>query len=67
VRATVTLPLGKAKLGGFARVEPPSGRALDVKVPMGIDDGTVLRLRGLGAPGPNGGEPGDALITVEIA
>jgi molecular chaperone DnaJ len=37
-----------------------------MKVPMGVTDGAQLRLRGLGAPGLNGGEPGDALVSIEI-
>ena len=42
----------------------PDGKTLDVKIPPGIEDGQVLRLRGQGGPGFNGGPPGDALIEV---
>jgi DnaJ-class molecular chaperone len=66
VIATVTVPLGTAKLGGFARVLLPTARAFDVKVPMGVKNGAQLRLRGLGRPGLNGGESGDALVSIKI-
>jgi tetratricopeptide (TPR) repeat protein len=66
VRATVTLPVEVAKYGGSARVVLPTGRAIEVKVPAGVKDGAQLRLRGLGAPGLDGGEPGDVLVSIEI-
>ena len=66
VIATVTVPPRTAG-GWYARVVLPTGRACDVKIPVGVKDGAKLRLRGLGAPGLKGGEPGDALITVRMA
>ena len=44
----------------------PDGRQLSVKIPPGITSGQVLRLRGQGAPGRNGGPAGDALIAIEV-
>lgn len=41
-------------------------RKLKVKVPAGTTDGTVLRMRGQGAPGL-GGENGDLLVTIRLA
>jgi DnaJ-class molecular chaperone len=32
-----------------------------------MEDGKQIRLKGQGNPGPMGGEPGDALVTVRIA
>jgi len=37
-----------------------------VKVPAGAVDGGRLRFRGKGAPGENGGEAGDLLVTTKI-
>lgn len=67
VVATATVPLETAAKGGSARVLVPSGRTLEVKIPAGVEDGQQIRLRGQGAPGARGGEPGDALVTVKIA
>jgi DnaJ-class molecular chaperone len=52
--------------GASKRLTLPDGRALDVVIPPGIVEGQVLRLRGKGAPGSGKGEPGDAVIEVEI-
>ena len=43
-----------------------SGEATNVKVPAGIQEGQKIKLRGKGQPSPNGGEPGDLLITVTV-
>ena len=52
--------------GTTSRVSLPDGSTLDVKIPPGIEDGQVLRLRGKGNPGVQGGPDGDALITVTV-
>lgn len=53
--------------GGNKRITLPDGQGLDVKIPPGTKPGDVLRLRGRGQPGHNGGPPGDALIEVTVA
>ena len=45
----------------------PDGRTLNAKIPPGTEDGQVLRLRGQGSPGWNGGASGDALIEIHVA
>jgi DnaJ-class molecular chaperone len=52
--------------GGTMRLALPQGGTLDVKIPPGIEDGQVLRLRGKGGPGRGKGEPGDALVEISI-
>ncbi len=42
------------------------GAPTNVKVPAGIQDGQKIKLRGKGQQSPNGGEPGDLLITVKV-
>lgn len=43
------------------------GKALEVKIPAGIDTGKSIRLRGKGNPGINGGKAGDLLLKVKVA
>ncbi|MBW2245283.1 MAG: J domain-containing protein [Deltaproteobacteria bacterium] len=43
------------------------GRApLRVKIPPGAEDGTKIRLAGQGAPGHEGGPPGDLFVTLRV-
>jgi DnaJ-class molecular chaperone len=51
--------------GANRRLTLPDGGTLDVKIPPGVVDGQVLRLKGKGAPGSGNGAAGDALIEVE--
>jgi molecular chaperone DnaJ len=41
-------------------------RTITVKIPMGIDDGNQLRLRGEGEMAGNSGEPGDLYVIVHV-
>jgi len=51
--------------GGEGRVE--KHRALEVRVPPGVDEGTRIRLTGEGEAGVRGGPPGDLYIFVHVA
>lgn len=53
--------------GATRRLTLPDGRTLDVKIPPGTSDGQMLRLRGQGGQGWNGGPAGDALIEIQMA
>ena len=52
--------------GATQRLTLPHGKHLDVRVPPGIEDGQVMRLKGQGGAGLNGGPAGDALIEIHI-
>ena len=65
VTATVTITLAEAAAGATRRVHLPTGKEVEVKIPVGLADGQQIRLKGQGLPGP--GAIGDALITVHIA
>lgn len=52
------------RCGGSGRIR--ESKKIKIKIPAGIDDGGVVRLRGLGNPGVNGGRDGDLLITVNV-
>jgi DnaJ-class molecular chaperone len=64
---SLTVSFADSVNGGTTRITLPGGGTLDVKIPPGIEDGQVLRLRGKGAEGHQGGPAGDALITVGTA
>jgi DnaJ-class molecular chaperone len=46
------------------RVTLGDGKAIDVKLPAGVQSGTQMRLTGKGEAGPGGA--GDAIVTIEI-
>ena len=41
-------------------------REVKVRVPAGIDDGSRIRVKGRGAPGRNGGPPGDLFVVCRV-
>ena len=67
----LTVPFTTAVLGGEAQiaVQRPDGRTetIQVKVPVGIEDGKKIRLRGQGNPSADGGPDGDLMIRVKAA
>ncbi|PZW37862.1 DnaJ-like protein [Humitalea rosea] len=63
----LTVPFLSAVQGSTERLNLPDGRELSVKIPPGVETGQVLRLRGQGMPGRNGGPAGDAMIEVAVA
>ena len=67
VAAVATVPLGLAATGGSARVTLPTGKTLDIAIPVGVEDGKQIRLRGQGQPGARGSPAGDALVTIHYA
>jgi DnaJ-class molecular chaperone len=66
VTANTTITLEEAAKGTTRRVQLPTGKELEVKVPAGLTDGQTIRLKGQGLA-MAGGKAGDVLITVSIA
>jgi len=67
VAVAVSVPLAQVATGGDVRVALPTGKTLDVAVPIGFEDGKTIRLRGQGEPGVRNGPPGDALVMLRYA
>jgi DnaJ-class molecular chaperone len=71
VAAEVTIPFNTAVLGGQVElsIQRRSGKTetIRVKIPVGIEDGKRIRLRGQGEAAPKRGAAGDILLTVHVA
>lgn len=66
VQALVQVPLATALLGGEVDVPTLKGGKVKLKVPPETQNGTRLRLKGLGMPDPKGGAPGDLYAEVRV-
>ncbi|MEZ5898260.1 MAG: J domain-containing protein [Hyphomicrobiaceae bacterium] len=66
LRYTLEVDFVEAISGAKKRVTLPEGGVLDLSVPEGVSDGQVLRLKGKGTRGQNGGPSGDALVEIKV-
>lgn len=64
---SLTVDFLTAVNGARQRLQLAPERSLEVTIPGGVRDGQVLRLKGQGEPGLNGGPSGDALIEIRVA
>lgn len=64
--ASTTLDFATAIHGDTVTLQLPGGASTKVKLPAGVADGQKIKLRGKGQPSPNGGEPGDLILTVSV-
>ncbi len=70
VQATIQVPFHVAAQGGEHVVTMAVGdrsERLTVKIPAGVDNGSVIRLAGQGQPGAGNGAAGDLLVTIQVA
>ena len=65
-KRTVTVTQEQAAQGCRITAGYVDGQRLEITVPAGTKDGRVLRCRGMGQPGSNGGRNGDLLVTVRV-
>jgi curved DNA-binding protein len=63
--ALLELSLEDALEGGRRRLTL-DGRNIDVNFPAGVRDGQLIRLAGQGAPGRDGGPPGDLYLRISL-
>jgi len=66
VRVAVPVPLHVALRGGEVAAPTLKGGQVKFKVPPETQNGTKIRLRGLGMPDPKGGPPGDMYAEVRV-
>jgi molecular chaperone DnaJ len=66
ISATTTIDFVTATQGDTVRLQGADGRPINVKIPAGVQDGQKIKLRGKGQPSPDGGEPGDLVLTVTV-
>ena len=66
-RYQLTIDFLDAVNGTTRRVTLPDARTLDVRIPAGVHDGQIIRLKGQGMPGIGDGAPGDALVEITVA
>ncbi|WGW12162.1 DnaJ C-terminal domain-containing protein [Saxibacter everestensis] len=66
ISARTTLNFTEAIEGATVKLNGASSGPISVRTPIGVKDGQKIRLRGKGQPSPNGGEPGDMLLTVNV-
>jgi curved DNA-binding protein len=66
VEAELPVTLADLLRGGRRRITLSGGRSLDVEIPPGTRDGTVLRLAGQGERGTGGGPPGDLFLHARL-
>jgi len=64
--ATATLDFVTATKGDQITLQASDGKPITVRIPAGVADGQKIKLRGKGQPSPDGGEPGDLILTVNV-
>jgi molecular chaperone DnaJ len=58
--------VAQAALGDTVEIPLLKGEAQQVKVPTGVQTGTVLRFKGQGVPAVENGRRGDLLVMVQV-
>jgi DnaJ-class molecular chaperone len=66
IRFNLDVDFLDAVAGAKRRVSLSEGRTLDINIPAGVESGQVLRLKGQGGAGAQGGVTGDALVELNV-
>ncbi|MEP1420893.1 MAG: DnaJ C-terminal domain-containing protein [Erythrobacter sp.] len=65
IQYRLAVPFVDAASGQDQRITLADGKAISLKLPAGVEDGTQMRLKGKGHSGPGG--HGDGIVMVEVA
>ncbi|MFU7527172.1 DnaJ C-terminal domain-containing protein [Qipengyuania sp. ASV99] len=65
IQYRLAVPFVEAASGRDQRITLADGKAINLKLPAGVEDGTQMRLKDKGHTGPGG--HGDGIVMVEIA
>ncbi len=52
--------------GAHAQFRLPTGTKVKVRIPAGVRSGTIMRLKGKGGSGSDGGPAGDVMLKIEV-
>ena len=66
VQAELPVTLEELLRGGRRRITLDGSRSLEVEIPLGAREGTMLRLAGQGESGAGGGPPGDLYLRLRL-
>ena len=68
VEAELELSLEEAHRGGrrTLQMQADEPKTIEVNIPQGVRDGSMIRLPGQGGSGSNGGEPGDLYLHIRL-
>jgi DnaJ-class molecular chaperone len=64
IQYRLAVPFAEAAAGRDQRITLADGKAISLKLPAGVEDGTMMRLKDKGHPGPGGN--GDGIVLVEV-
>lgn len=64
IQYRLAVPFVEAAAGRDQRITLADGKAINLKLPAGVEDGTMMRLKDKGHPGPGGN--GDGIVMVEV-
>jgi DnaJ-class molecular chaperone len=67
IKANVRVSLDDIVAGEKITVSLPGQGSVKIALPKGVEAGQTIRLKGKGAESPDGGKPGDGLVTVHFA
>ncbi|GAA3592118.1 DnaJ C-terminal domain-containing protein [Klugiella xanthotipulae] len=66
VTASATIDFVTATRGDTVSLQTAEGKTIRVKIPAGVADGQKIKVRGKGERSPDGGEPGNIVLTVHV-